>query len=126
MTKTSFMAADGPPPIGPYSAGVQAGDLVFLSGQVAIDAEGHITGYSAIEQARKVMENMKAQLAAAGLGMDAVVKTTIFLADIDDFQNINDVYAEYFSEPYPARSTVQVAALPKGVKLEIEAIAIRG
>jgi reactive intermediate/imine deaminase len=126
MPKTQFTAEDGPKPIGPYSPAVGSGDLVFLSGQVPVDAEGRIAGYATVDQARKAFENMKAQLAAAGLDMNAVVKMTIFLTDMDDFQVVNTMCAEYFDAPYPARSTVQVAALPLGVKLEIDAIAARG
>jgi 2-iminobutanoate/2-iminopropanoate deaminase len=125
MPKTPFAAADSPSPAGPYSAAAGSGDFVFLSGQVPLDHEGHIAGYSIVDQARKALENMKALVAAAGLGMNDIVKTTIFLTDMDDFQAVNSIYAEYFDPPYPARSTVQVAALPLGVKLEIEAIAHR-
>lgn len=125
MSKTPYAAADAPPPVGPYSPAVGSGDLVFLSGQVPVDHEGRIAGYATIDQARKAFENMKAQLAAAGLDMNAVVKLTIFLTDMDDFQVVNTLCAEYFDAPYPARSTVAVSELPLGVKLEIEAIASR-
>jgi len=125
MSRRSFASPDGPPPVGPYSPGVGAGDLVFLSGQVPFDKEGKIVGYTVLDQARRALENMKALLAADGLGMDAVVKTTIFLIAMDDFSAVNGVYAEFFTEPYPARSTVAVHELPKGVKVEIEAIAVR-
>jgi len=97
--------------------------LVFVSGQVPLDAAGNVVGESAAEQARQSLENLRALLAARGLTMDAVLKTTIFLIDLGDFAAVNDVYASFFSPPYPARSTVQVGALPKGVKVEIEAIA---
>jgi reactive intermediate/imine deaminase len=126
MPKTPYTAPDTAAPVGPYTPAIGAGDLVFLSGQIPIDSDGRIAGYSTVDQARKAFENMKAQLAAAGLDMNAVVKMTIFLVDLDDFQVVNTMCAEYFDAPYPARSTVQVSALPLGVKLEIEAIAARG
>jgi 2-iminobutanoate/2-iminopropanoate deaminase len=121
----SYSSADGAPPVGPYSPAAEAGRFVFLSGQIALDASGKIVGVTAPEQARHALANMKSLLAAAGLDMGAVVKTTIFMTDLADFGGVNDVYAEFFVEPYPARSTVQVAALPKGVKVEIEAVAVR-
>lgn len=123
MSKTPYAAADGAPPVGPYSAAVASGDLLFLSGQIALDATGATVGESAAEQAAKALENMRSLLAAAGLEMDAVVKTTIFLTDMADFGAVNEVYASFFAAPYPARSTIAVAALPKGLKVEIEAIA---
>jgi 2-iminobutanoate/2-iminopropanoate deaminase len=123
MSKEAFAAAQGAPPVGPYSPGVVSDGLVFVSGQVPLDAAGNVVGESAAEQARQSLENLRALLAARGLTMDAVVKTTIFLTDLGDFAAVNDVYASFFSSPYPARSTVQVGALPKGVKVEIEAIA---
>jgi len=123
MSKEAFAAAQGAPPVGPYSPGVVSDGLVFVSGQVPLDAAGNVVGESAAEQARQSLENLRALLAARGLTMDAVVKTTIFLIDLGDFAAVNDVYASFFSPPYPARSTVQVGALPKGVKVEIEAIA---
>lgn len=125
MTKTTYAAADGAPPVGPYSPAVGSGDLLFLSGQIALDAAGATVGETAAEQARKALENLRSLLASAGLVTDAVVKTTIFLTDMADFAAVNDVYAEFFAVPYPARSTVAVAALPKGLKVEIEAIARR-
>jgi 2-iminobutanoate/2-iminopropanoate deaminase len=99
--------------------------MVFLSGQLPLDPAGIVAGATAAEQAKTVLDNMRSVLAAAGLSMDDVVKTTIFLADMADFAAVNAVYGEYFSEPYPARSTIQVGALPKGAQVEIEAIALR-
>jgi len=125
VDKQTFVAPDGAPPVGPYSPAVGAGQLVFLSGQIALDQAGQLTAADAPGQARKAMENMGALLRAAGLTFADVVKTTIFLADMGDFAAVNDVYGEFFTEPYPARSTVQVGALPKGAKVEIEAIALR-
>lgn len=124
--RRAFAASDGAPAVGPYSPAVGAGDLVFVSGQIALAADGSVVGVTAAEQARKALENMQATLAAAGLEMSAVAKTTIFLKDIGDFAAVNAVYAEFFREPYPARSTVEVARLPKDLKVEIEAIAVRG
>ena len=125
MDKQVFASADAAPAVGPYSPCIGVGDLVFLSGQIPLDADGKIVGYTPKDQARKSLDNMRLTLTAAGLGLENVVKTTIFLQDMDDFGAVNEVYAEYFAEPYPARSTVQVARLPKDVRVEIEAIAVR-
>lgn len=118
-----------PAPIGPYSQALlveQSGGLVYTAGQIALDAEsGEMVGGGAGEQTRKVMENLKAVLEAAGTDMNRVVKTTIYLADMGDFPTVNEVYAGYFAEPpFPARSTVQVAALPKGALVEIDVVAL--
>jgi 2-iminobutanoate/2-iminopropanoate deaminase len=121
----TFTAPDGAAPVGPYSPAVEAGGFVFVSGQIALDAGGQMVGYTAPDQARRALGNLKRLLAVASLDLSAVVKTTIFLTDLADFAAVNEVYADYFSEPFPARSTVQVAALPKGAKVEIEAIATR-
>jgi 2-iminobutanoate/2-iminopropanoate deaminase len=126
MEKQALAAAGGAPAVGPYSPALAAGDFVFVSGQIALDSEGKIVGYTAPDQARRALEGLQAQLAEAGLGLDAVVKTTIFMTDLEDFSAVNNVYAEFFTAPYPARSTVEVARLPKDVKVEIEAIALRG
>ncbi len=124
MDRSTYAAPDGAPAVGPYSPAVAAGSLVFTSGQIALDAAGVVVGATAGEQARRVLENLKALLAAAGLGLDAVVKTTIFLTDMDAFAEVNAVYAEFFAEPFPARATVEVARLPKDVVVEIEAVAV--
>jgi 2-iminobutanoate/2-iminopropanoate deaminase len=125
MTKQSYAAPDAAPPVGPYSPAVGSGDLLAVSGQVALDAAGDPVGDTAADQARQALENLKAVLAAAGLTTDAVIKTTIFLTDMNDFGAVNEVYAAFFTMPFPARSTVAVAGLPKGLKVEIEALAIR-
>src|SRR5690606_9149846 len=123
MSDNIISTPSAPAAIGPYSQGVRAGDLVFLSGQIPLDpgtmsvAEGGIR-----QQAEQVMKNMSAVAAAAGGSLDDSVKLTIFLTDLGDFTVVNDVMAEYFQPPFPARSTVQVAALPRGVAIEIEAI----
>jgi 2-iminobutanoate/2-iminopropanoate deaminase len=126
MEKQVFAAPDGAPAVGPYSAAVGAGDFVFVSGQIALDPDGKIHGYTPKDQAQKALENLQATLAAAGLTLENVVKTTIFLKDMDEFGAVNEIYGRFFSEPYPARSTVEVARLPKDLHVEIEAIAYRG
>ena len=113
-----------PAAIGPYSQAIQIGQLLFTSGQVPIDPEtGAIVEGGIQEQARQSLNNIKAILNAAGTNMGAVVKTTVFLQDMNDFAAMNEVYAQFFQEPSPARSAVQVARLPKDVLVEIEAIA---
>ena len=113
-----------PAAIGPYSQAIQIGQLLFTSGQVPIDPEtGAIVEGGIQEQARQSLNNIKAILNAAGTNMGAVVKTTVFLQDMNDFASMNEVYAEFFQEPYPARSAVQVGRLPKDALVEIEAIA---
>ncbi len=129
MSIRSVASAEAPKAIGPYSQAVAAafpgGDLIFCSGQLGIDpATGEfVAGVRA--QTERALSNLRAVLAAEGLGLGSVTKTTIFLADMADFAAVNEVYASRFSAPYPARSTVQVAALPKGGLVEIEAIALR-
>jgi 2-iminobutanoate/2-iminopropanoate deaminase len=125
MEQQAFASPDGARAVGPYSPALGAGELVFVSGQIALARDGSVVGETAAQQARKALENMQATLVAAGLEMSAVVKTTIFLDDIGDFAAVNDVYAQFFREPYPARSTVEVSRLPKDLKVEIEAIAVR-
>ncbi len=115
-----------PAAIGPYSQAVDTGDLVFVSGQVPIvPAQGKIVEESIAGQTRQVLENIKAILAAAGLKLDHVVKTTVFLTSMGDFGEMNGVYAEYFSADPPARATIEVSALPLGARVEIEAVARR-
>jgi 2-iminobutanoate/2-iminopropanoate deaminase len=112
--------------IGPYSAAVESGDLVFVSGQIPLDSEtGKLVEGDISAQARRSLENLRTVLGAAGLSFDHVVKTTIFLTSMGDFAAVNEVYKAYVSEPYPARSTFAVAALPMGAKVEIEMIASR-
>ena len=115
-----------PAAIGPYSQAVWAGDLLFASGQIPMDpATGDIVTGGVQAQAHQSLKNVKAILEAAKLGFENVVKATVFIKDMNDFAAINEVYAEYFTAPFPARSCVEVARLPKDVKIEIEAIAIR-
>ncbi|WP_139542864.1 RidA family protein [Helicobacter pylori] len=115
-----------PKAIGPYSQAIATSDLVFVSGQLGIDAStGEFKGADIHSQTTQSMENIKAILKEAGLGMDSVVKTTILLKSLDDFAVVNGIYGSYFKEPYPARATFQVAKLPKDALVEIEAIAIK-
>ncbi len=116
---------NAPEPIGPYNQAVKSGHLLYTSGQIPIDpTTGEMVSGGIREQAIQVLENLKAVLEAAGSTLDDVIKTTVFLADMADFPELNTLYAEYFGEDNaPARSTVQVAALPKGALVEIEAIA---
>ncbi len=115
-----------PKAIGPYSQAIATNDLVFVSGQLGIDANtGEFKGADIYSQTTQSMENIKAILKEAGLGMDSVVKTTILLKSLDDFSVVNEIYGNYFKEPYPARATFQVAKLPKDALVEIEAIAIK-
>ncbi len=114
-----------PAAIGPYSQGIQAGQTIYVSGQIPIDpATGEFAGEDIETQTRQSLTNIKNILAAAGTDMSAVVKTTVLLADINDFAAMNGVYAQFFEEPYPARACFAVAALPKGAKVEIEVVAV--
>jgi len=124
--KSPLHSVHAPQPIGPYTQAIRAGDFVFLSGQIALDpATGKLAGNNAAEQAAQVVKNIKAILTAAGLTFDEVVKTTIFLKNMDDFAKVNEVYGEFFDKDPPARSTVSVAALPMNALVEIEVIAMR-
>ncbi len=115
-----------PKAIGPYSQAIATNDLVFISGQLGIDAStGEFKGTDIHSQTTQSMENIKAILKEVGLGMDSVVKTTVLLKSLDDFSVVNGIYGSYFKEPYPARATFQVAKLPKDALVEIEAIAIK-
>lgn len=115
-----------PKAVGPYSQAVMTKDMIYTSGQIPIDpAQGKIVAETIEAQTEQVMKNLKAVLATAGVGMDRIVKTTCYLADIADFAAFNGVYAQYFPENPPARSCFQVAALPMGAKVEVEVIAVR-
>ncbi len=117
--------AAAPAALGPYSQGIDAGPFVFVSGQLPVDpATGEIPD-DAAAQAERAFANVRAILAAAGLGLEHVAKTTVFLSDLADFAAVNEVYSRMFSAPFPARSCVQAAALPRGARLEVEAIAVR-
>jgi reactive intermediate/imine deaminase len=116
---------DAPKAIGPYSQAVRSGNLLFLSGQIALDpATGEVVAGDFTAQARRVFENLKAVLAAAGASFSNVTKATVYLTDLGNFQTLNGIYAEYFGDHKPARSTVGVASLPRGVAVEIDFIAV--
>ena len=120
-------AAGAAKAIGPYSPALKAGNLLFLSGSIPLDpVSGQLVDGGITEQTTRVMENIKALLAAAGADFNQVVRTTVFMIDLGEFAAMNDVYASYFSAPYPARSTVQVVKLPKDVRVEIDVIAVTG
>jgi len=122
--KQAISSLDAPKAIGPYSQAVRAGQLLFVSGQVPLDpATGQIVSGDIAAQTRRVFDNLGAVLKAGGRSFADVVRTTVFLADMNDFATVNEVYGTYFSEPYPARATVQVARLPKDVRVEIDVIA---
>ena len=114
-----------PAAIGPYSQGLDLGNMVFVSGQIPVDPATGTMAEDVEAQAHQSLTNLKNVLAAAGLGLENVVKTVVFLADLADFAVVNKIYESYFKAPFPARSCVQVAAIPKGAKLEIECIAVR-
>ena len=126
MEKRIIETLNAPKPVGPYSQAVQAGSFLFCSGQIAIAPESNqVLQADVATQARRVLDNLQAVLEAAGYSLQDVVKTTIFLTDMNDFAAVNDVYAGYFTKRFPARSTIQVSGLPKGVRVEIEAVAAR-
>jgi 2-iminobutanoate/2-iminopropanoate deaminase len=125
MKKQIIVTDKAPPAVGAYSQAVAAGPFVFLSGQIPLDAQGNLIKGDIVVQTVQVMENIKAVLASQGLTLKEVVKATVFLADLADFQEMNRAYAEFFPEKPPARSTVQVAALPRGAGVEIEVVALR-
>jgi 2-iminobutanoate/2-iminopropanoate deaminase len=122
--KREIMSKGAPAPIGPYSQGVDAG-AVYCSGQIGVDPETGALEAGTAAQTRRALANLAAVLSEAGLKLENVVKTTVFLADLADFQQMNEEYGRHFSRPFPARSTVQAAALPRGARVEIEAVAVR-
>jgi 2-iminobutanoate/2-iminopropanoate deaminase len=122
----AVVSAAAPQPVGPYAQAIDTGDLVFCAGQVGIDpATGRLVAGGIEAEAERAIANLAAVLAAAGLGLDAVVKTTVYVTDLRDWPALNAVYARCFVPPYPARATVAVAALPAGARVEIDAIAVR-
>ena len=124
-TKSLVTSNNAPAAIGPYSQAVIVNGMVYTSGVIPLDPESMDTvGDTIQEQAERVLQSLKALLADAGSGLDRVVKTTCFLTDLNDYAEFNEIYATYFSNSKPARSAVQVAGLPKGVKIEIEAVAL--
>ena len=126
MSNEAIHSPAAPAAIGPYSQAIQAGGAVYVSGQLPVDpATGGFAGPDIASQTRQSLTNVQAILTQAGLTMADVVKTTVLLADIADFGAMNEVYAQFFAEPYPARAAFQVAALPKGARVEIECVAVR-
>jgi 2-iminobutanoate/2-iminopropanoate deaminase len=128
MMKRQIVATPAAPnAIGPYSQAVWAGNYLFCAGQIPLDpATGNMVAGGIAEQTTRVLENIKGLLSSQGLSFGNVVKTTVFLSDMNNFAAMNDVYAKYFSQDFPARSTVEVARLPKDALVEIEAVAARG
>lgn len=123
--KKIVSTSDAPAAVGPYSQAVRVGQFVFTAGQIPLDPKsGQIVSQDISEQTRRVLDNLTAVLKAENLTPGHVVKTTIFLTDLGDFQTVNEIYATYFTDQPPARSTVQVSALPKGARVEIECIAV--
>jgi 2-iminobutanoate/2-iminopropanoate deaminase len=125
MKRDIIRTDNAPAAIGPYSQGIKTDSLIFTAGQIALDpASGKLVEGGIEAQTRQVLTNLKHILEAGGAGLETVVKTTVFLADMGEFAALNNVYAEFFGEAMPARSTVQVAALPLGARVEIEAVAL--
>jgi 2-iminobutanoate/2-iminopropanoate deaminase len=123
--KKIISTSEAPAAIGPYSQAVRSGNFLFCSGQIPLDPKsGQIVPGDIATQTRRVLDNVEAVLKAEGLTFENIVKTTIFLTDLGDFQTVNEIYGSYFKQQPPARSTVQVSALPKGAKVEIEVIAV--
>ena len=124
MERRSIATEGAPKAIGPYSQAIRSGDLIFLSGQIPLDPKtGELVRGTIEEEVTRVLDNIRAVLEASGAGLDDVVRTTVFLADMADFQAMNGVYAKVFGDARPARSTVQVAGLPRGARVEIDVIA---
>lgn len=126
MEKRSVLSPAAAAPVGPYSQAVAAGGFLFCSGCIPLDPAGNPVGGGIAAETEQVLSNLKAVLEAGGSGLERVVKTTVFLVDLDDFAAMNEVYARHFLAPAPARSTVQVARLPRGARVEIEALALLG
>ena len=125
MNKTIINTPDAPAPIGPYNQAILSGNLLFISGQICLDpVSGKLKNKDIQEETHQVMHNLKAILSAAGMDFSNVVKTTIFITDMNRFSEMNEVYGKYFTSVFPARETVQVSALPKFVNVEISMIAI--
>ena len=123
--KQQISSTKGPKALGPYSAGIAIEGLVFLSGQLGADTKENLVSEDVVGQTKKAFENMGVLLEVYGLTYDDIVKTTVLLSDMNDFAKVNEEYAKYFNEPFPARSCFEVAKLPKNAKVEIECIAIK-
>lgn len=127
MKREAISSNDAPKPIGPYSPAIKTDSLIFCAGQTPVDpASGQLVSGGIQEQTERVMENLRAVLTAAGSSLDAIVKTTVFLISMSDFAAMNEVYGRYFTGAAPARTTVAVAELPRGARVEIECIALPG
>ena len=122
--RKAFAAPGAPAPIGPYSPAIKAGNLIFLSGQIPLDAHGTLIGDDITSQTEQVMRNIEALLGATGASFADVVRTTVFLSDLNEFSAMNAVYGRYMPDPPPARSTVEVSRLPRDVRVEIDVIAV--
>ena len=125
MRKNPIITSKAPQAIGPYSQAVAVGEFLYASGQIPLSAEGAMVPGGVPEQTEQCLRNVREILSASGLTMKDVVKTTVFMTDLGQFAAMNEVYGKHFANPYPARSTVQVAALPKGAAVEIEVVAVR-
>ncbi|MEN8198966.1 MAG: RidA family protein [Thermodesulfobacteriota bacterium] len=126
MTREIVQTDKAPAAVGPYSQGTRSEDFVFTAGQIPLDpSTGKMVEGGIQEQSRQVLENLQAVLEAAGAGLDTVMKTTVFLQDMGEFAAMNEIYAQFFSDNPPARSTIEVAALPLGARVEVEAVALR-
>lgn len=125
MKKSTIITGKAPQAIGPYSQAVAVGEFLYASGQIPLSAEGTMVPGGVPEQTEQCLRNVREVLSASGLTMKDVVKTTVFMTDLGQFAAMNEVYGKHFVSPYPARSTVQVAALPKGAAVEIEVVAVR-
>ena len=127
MPRTAIHSEQAPAAIGPYSQATRAGNLVFFSGQIPLDpASGNLVEGGIEAQARQAFDNLKAVCAAAGGSMDDIVRVGLYLTDLSQFATVNSVMGEYFAQPYPARSTIEVSALPKGAAFEVDAVMVLG
>ena len=127
MKRVAVCPDRGPKPVGPYSPAVSYGDLVFVSGQGPMNPDtGQVERGDVVDEFRMAMGNVRLLLEAAGSGLDRVLKVTLYLADIEDFARVNEAYRSFFSEPFPARTTIQAARLPLGIRVEVDVVAARG
>jgi reactive intermediate/imine deaminase len=126
MKRQAISTTDAPAAIGPYSQAVRAGDTIYLSGQIGLDPKTMLIADGIDAQVRRVFDNLKAVAAAAGASLDDAVKLTVYLTDLENFANVNEAMAKTFREPFPARATVEVAALPRGALVEVDAVLVAG